>query len=167
MGNCSIPQGGSRASYDNLEGWDQGRGEGRLKREGIYVCMHAKLLQLCLTLKFYGLQLTRLLCLWDKNTEVSCHPPPGIFPTQVSNPGLLHLLHLQMGSLPLVPPGKPRYMYTYGWFALLYGRNQHSTESNYPPIKSFLKDCEIQTVFIRSKVHVGEHTSNLGVSSAQ
>ena len=31
----------------------------------------------------------------------------GIFPTQGSNPHLLHLLHRQAGSLPLAPPGKP------------------------------------------------------------
>ena len=31
----------------------------------------------------------------------------GIFPTQGSNPHLLHLLHCQAGSLPLAPPGKP------------------------------------------------------------
>ena len=31
----------------------------------------------------------------------------GIFPTQGSNPCLLCLLHWQVGSLPLVPPGKP------------------------------------------------------------
>ena len=34
-------------------------------------------------------------------------PPQGIFPTQRSNPYLLHLLHWQEDSLPLVPPGKP------------------------------------------------------------
>ena len=32
-------------------------------------------------------------------------PPPGIFPTQGSNP---HLLHWQVGSLPTEPPGKPK-----------------------------------------------------------
>ena len=32
-------------------------------------------------------------------------PPPGIFPTQRSNPHLLCLMHWQMDSLPLVPPG--------------------------------------------------------------
>ena len=32
----------------------------------------------------------------------------GIFPTQGSNPCLLCLLHCQVGSLPLVPPGKPQ-----------------------------------------------------------
>ena len=35
----------------------------------------------------------------------------GIFLTQGSNPRLLHLLHWQVGSLPLVPPGKPWMVY--------------------------------------------------------
>ena len=35
----------------------------------------------------------------------------GIFPTQESNLCLLHLLHWQAGSLPLVPPGKPLISY--------------------------------------------------------
>ena len=35
----------------------------------------------------------------------------GIFPTQGSNPRLLHLLHGQACSLPLVPPGKPMFYY--------------------------------------------------------
>ena len=30
-----------------------------------------------------------------------------IFPTQGSNPRLLHLLHWRAGSFPLAPPGKP------------------------------------------------------------
>ena len=30
----------------------------------------------------------------------------GFFPTQGLNPSLLHLLHWQVGSLPLMPPGK-------------------------------------------------------------
>ena len=43
-----------------------------------------------------------------KNTEVCCHNfLQGIFLTQGSNPGLLCLLHWQVGSLPLVPLGKP------------------------------------------------------------
>ena len=53
----------------------------------------------------------RLLCQWDfpgKNTGVGCHfLLQGILPIQVSNLHLLYLLHLQAGSLPLVPPGKP------------------------------------------------------------
>ena len=61
--------------------------------------------------QLYGLQPTRLLCPWDspgKNTGVGCHALlQGIFPTQGSNSGLLHLLHWQEGSSPLAPPGKP------------------------------------------------------------
>ena len=62
------------------------------------------------SLQPHGLQLTRLLCPWDfpgKNTGVGCHALlQGIFPTQGSNPHLLRLLHWQVGSLPLAPPGK-------------------------------------------------------------
>ena len=67
------------------------------------VCMSAKSLQSCLTL--------RLLCSWgspSKNTRVGCHfLIQWIFPAQGSSPCLLCLLHWQAGSLPLVPPGKP------------------------------------------------------------
>ena len=53
----------------------------------------------------------RLLCPWDspgKNTGVSCHALlQWTFPTHGSNPCLLHLMHWQAGSLPLVPLGKP------------------------------------------------------------
>ena len=46
-----------------------------------------------------------------KNTGVGCHALfQGIFLTQGSNPRLLRLLHWQMGSLPLAPPGKPQYV---------------------------------------------------------
>ena len=52
-----------------------------------------------------------LLCPWgslDKDTEMGCHALlQGIFPTQASNPGVLRLLHWQVGSLSLAPPGKP------------------------------------------------------------
>ena len=44
-----------------------------------------------------------------KNTGVGCYALlQGIFPTQGSNPHPLCLLHWQVGSLPLVPPEKPR-----------------------------------------------------------
>ena len=36
-------------------------------------------------------------------------PPPGNLLNQESNPYLLHLLHWQVGSLPLAPAGKPQY----------------------------------------------------------
>ena len=39
------------------------------------------------------------------NTGVGCHALlQGLFPTQRLNP---YLLHWQVGSLPLMPPGKP------------------------------------------------------------
>ena len=53
----------------------------------------------------------RLLCLWDspgKNTGVGCHTLlQVIFPIQGFSLHLLHLLHWQVGSFPLAPPGKP------------------------------------------------------------
>ena len=59
-----------------------------------------------------GLQTTRLLCPWDflgKKTGEGCHALlQGIFLIQGSNLRLLHLMHWQVGSLPLGPPGKPR-----------------------------------------------------------
>ena len=76
----------------------------------VYVCMHAKLLQLCLTLR----------------DPVSCSSPnssvheilqasilewvallQGIFPTQGLNPYLISLLRWQVDSLPLMPPERP------------------------------------------------------------
>ena len=46
-----------------------------------------------------------------KNTGVGCHALlQGTFLTQGSSPRLLCLLHLQTGSLPLVPPGKSQSM---------------------------------------------------------
>ena len=57
---------------------------------------------------------TRLLGSWDspcKNTGMGHALFQGIFPTQESNLRLLHLLHWQAGSLPLVPSGKPLVSY--------------------------------------------------------
>ena len=58
-----------------------------------------------------GLLPARLLCPRNslgKNTGVGCHfLLQRICPTQGSDPRLLHLLHWQMDSLPLGPPGKP------------------------------------------------------------
>ena len=70
----------------------------------------------------HGLGTVRLLCPWDspgKNTGVGCHfLLQGIFPTQGSSPHLVHLLHWQVGSLPLTPPGKP-------WYVLESLQNHH------------------------------------------
>ena len=73
--------------------------------------MRADSLQSCPTLRPYGLQRSRLLCPWDslgKNTGVGgLTLLQGIFLTWGLNPRLLWLLHWQVSSLPLVPPGKP------------------------------------------------------------
>ena len=69
------------------------------------ICMHAKSLQSCLTL----CNPTRLLCSWDspgRNTGVGCHAL-----LQTIFLGLSCLLHCQVCSLPLVPPGKPSFLY--------------------------------------------------------
>ena len=63
----------------------------------------------CLTLlRLHGLQPSRSFCPWDfpsKNARVSCHFLfQGVFPTQGSNP---HLLHWQANSLPLSSQGSP------------------------------------------------------------
>ena len=63
------------------------------------------------SLQLHGLWPARLLCPWDsprKHTRVGCQALlQGIFPTQGWNLCLLCLLHWQVGSLPLAPPGKP------------------------------------------------------------
>ena len=61
------------------------------------------------SLRPYGVYPTRLLYPWNcpgKNIGVDCHfLLQGIFLTQGSNLCLLHLLHWQVDSLSLVPPG--------------------------------------------------------------
>ena len=65
------------------------------------------------SLQPYGPQPARVLNPWDfpgKNTGVCYHAlPQGILPTQGSNPRLLCLLHWQVCSLSLAPPGKVMY----------------------------------------------------------
>ena len=68
----------------------------------------AQLLVLSDSVQHYGLHPARLLCPWDsldKSTRVGCHALlQGIFPTQGSNPGLLHCRQ----SLPLSHQGSPK-----------------------------------------------------------
>ena len=70
----------------------------------------------------------RLLCPWGspgKNTGVGSHTLfQRIIPTQGSNPCLLHLLHWQVGSLPLESPEKPS-------FVLWVGHSHGVTEANW------------------------------------
>ena len=62
------------------------------------------------SLQLHGWQPVRLLCPWDslgKNTGMGCYALlQRIFLTQGLKPHLLCLLHWQVGSLPLVTPGK-------------------------------------------------------------
>ena len=80
------------------------------------VCMHAKSLQSCPTLcDPMDCSLPSSSVRGDspgKNTEVGCHGLlQGIFLTQGLNRQLLLLLHRQVGSLPLAPPGNPHKYY--------------------------------------------------------
>ena len=74
-----------------------------------WVLCYFSYVQLCATLWTMP---TKLLCPWDsssKNTRVVAMPSSrGSSQTQGLNPGRLHLLHWQVGSLPLAPPGKRR-----------------------------------------------------------
>jgi len=80
------------------------------------MCMHAKSFQSCPTLcNPMNCSLRGSSVHGDspgKNTGVGCHALlQGIFLTQGSNPHLLCLLHMQVDSLPLSPPGKPNALY--------------------------------------------------------
>ena len=80
------------------------------------MCVHAKLLQWCLTLcspvdcslpdsSVHGILQARIL-------EWVAMPFSRTFPTPGLNPPLLCLLHWQVGSLPLVTPGKPQVVHS-------------------------------------------------------
>ena len=77
------------------------------------LCTRAKLLQFCATLcdpvncssSVHGILQARILE-WVAMPSLRNLPDPG------SNPCVLCLLHWQVGSLPLVPPGKPFFVYS-------------------------------------------------------
>ena len=76
------------------------------KAKGSCASLRAKSPQSCLAL--VARQAPLSLASPGKNTGVGCHFfLQGIFLTQGSNPHFLRLLHWQVGSLLLVPPGKP------------------------------------------------------------
>ena len=73
--------------------------------------MSAQSLQSCLCATLWTVALQAPLSMGSpgKNTGVGCRALlQGIFLTQGLNSNLLHLLHWQIGSLPLAPPGKPK-----------------------------------------------------------
>ena len=74
-------------------------------------CLHTHMLQLYPdSLPSYGLYPAKLLSPWASPGKVTvvgcCFLIQRIFLTQGLNPHLLCLLHWQVGSLPLAPPGK-------------------------------------------------------------
>ena len=84
-----------------------------------------------------GLYPARLLCPWDsagKNTGVSCHfLLQGIFLAQGSNSHFLCLLHGQVDSLTLAPPGKLVKILQY-FYGLKYFNLDHLLLQYHPEI---------------------------------
>ena len=85
----------------------------------VYACVHAKSLQSCLTLcnpmncSLPGSSVHEIDSL-GKNTGVGCCALlQGIFQNEGLNLCLLCLLYWQVGSSPLVPPGKPFLVYQF------------------------------------------------------
>ena len=85
--------------------------ESTLKKVFAKQCVHAKSIQLCLTWfdpMDYSPPGSPVHGIPGKNAGVDCHALlQGIFQTQGLKLHLLRLLHWQVGSLPLAPPGKP------------------------------------------------------------
>ena len=80
-----------------------------MKRLGKYMLSHV---QLCVTPWPVAHQASLSMGFSTKNTGVGCRDLlQGIFPSQGSNPRLLHLLNWRADSLPLVPPGKHAYVF--------------------------------------------------------
>ena len=128
-----------------------------------HMCVHGymRLLQLCLTLQPCGFQPASLLCPWDSpgtNTGMGCHALlRGIFLTQGPNPSLLHLLHRQVGSLPLVPPGKPASPPPTPGHKL--PKNKISSSYHpFPPCGGSHAGCVAGTQHTRAHAHTHTHT---------
>ena len=98
------------------------------------------------SLRPHELQPARLLCPREfpaKNSGVGCHfLLQGIFLTQGSNLGLLHLLHWQADSLPLEPAGKPN------------PNQDHSEKPNYSYYDGYDKNKITQKITNDGKEHV-------------
>ena len=106
-------------SSSHVQKWELYYEEGWVSKDWYFqivvdalLCVHAVISVMSYSLQPSGPSSAKFLCPWDssgKNTGVGCHVLlQGILPPQGSNPHLLCLLHWQVGSLPLVPPGKPK-----------------------------------------------------------
>ena len=79
----------------------------------VHACMRAKSLQLCLFVTLWIVALQAPLSVAFSRQEYWSrlpHPPPGDLSDEGLNLSLLHLLHRQVGSLPLAPPGKHKHL---------------------------------------------------------
>ena len=75
-------------------------------------CVYIKSLQLCPTLCNPMTILTRILCPWgfsrqEYQSGLPCPPPGDLHNSGIKSESPACLLHWQVGSLPLVPSGKP------------------------------------------------------------
>ena len=109
------------------------------------------------SLQSYELQPASLLCLWDfkgKNTGVSRHSLlQGIFPTQESNPGLLHCRQIlyplsHEGSLSLLVYRKTIYFCIRIFILKLYWIYFSSVQFSHSVMSDFLRPHELQHAWL-------------------
>ena len=107
----------------------------------------------CPTLCDYGLKSANLLSPRDslrKNTGVGCHALlQRIFLTQELNLCLISLLHWQMDSLPLAPPGKPHKLHI---IALYFSSSPLFNSTLY--ISSYQRICAEIFIYFKANVIV-------------
>ena len=102
-----------------------------LQAECTCLVSHFSHIQLCVILWTMTCLAPLSMGFFRQDTGLCCHAfLQGIFPTQGSNPRLLTLLHWQMGSLPLAPPGKPicRVHHVKCWAGWITSMNQDHQE---------------------------------------
>ena len=118
------------------------------------VCVFISHLVMSSSLWSHGLWPTKLLCPWDplgKNTGMGCHSLLQTYPTQGSNPGLLHCKQI---SFPSEPSGKLTYNGESLTFQIPIFLILNSTIFNLceeihiffglPKQNSFLNGCQVQ-----------------------
>ena len=87
-----------------------------------------------------------------KNTGVGYHALlQEIFPTKGWNPGLLCFLHWQAGSLPLVPPGKPKFHFYLDFHFSQFSRSVISNSLQPYVLQHARPPCPLPTPRVYSK----------------